>query len=119
MLKLKEILSHVSAKGALMTKCPYTWTKSLLSRFATKGHEASQLRVTVLKNNQLAVDTALPAHSARWLVDLIPDDVLEKIRLEGIPIEQIQKEIARQEKLFPREIFTLVEQNREVNVWLE
>jgi hypothetical protein len=79
MLKLKEILRHVEAKGDLMTKCPYTWTKSLLSRFATKGHEASQLRVTVLKNNELAVDTALPAHSARWLVDLIPDDVLEKI----------------------------------------
>ncbi len=100
-------------------KCPYTWFRGLFPQPTGTADEAAQLRVTVLRNQEVTVDVALPARSARWLIELIPDDVMKKIRAEGIPIDDIQGELAQRLVLNPRKIFTLIETHRTVAVWLE
>jgi hypothetical protein len=50
---------------------------------------------------------------------LIPDDVMTKIRDEGIPIDDIQTDLAERKMLEPQKVFTLVEPARTVDVWLE
>lgn len=102
-----------------MSLCPYTWVVGLMKPSQTPGAEASQLRVRVTRDTVVTVDVTLPAHSARWLIDLIPSDVVAKIREEMIPIDSIQDTLAQSQKLFPQEIFELKEVNREVKVWLE
>ncbi len=77
------------------------------------------MRVTVHKGSDCVVDVALPARSARWLIDLIPSDVMTKIRDEGIPIDDIQADLAQRQQLNPQKIFTLTEVHRRVEVWLD
>ena len=103
-----------------MGKCPYTFLKKIFSSVETPAtFEAKYLRVSVTKNEELVVDVSLPARSARWLIDLIPEDVMAKIRGEGIPIDQIQTDLCSRDKLLPQSIFKLTESFRIVDVWLE
>ncbi len=102
-----------------VSRCPYTWVRNFLGVAKPNASEATQLRVTVRRGDDETVNVALPARSARWLVDLIPADVVEKIRAEEIPLDAIQDELARAEKLIPHRIFELVEPHRAVTVWLE
>jgi hypothetical protein len=102
--------------------CPYTWFRSFLSRspqVRIEGAEARSLRVQVHKGGEMVVDVELPARSARWLMELIPGDVLSKIRAEQIPIDQMQLELEQRAKLYPEELFFLNETERQVHVWLE
>ena len=102
-----------------MAKCPYTFIKSFFSRPSKDSHVASELRVVVDKGGETTVDVSLPARSARWLLDLIPTEVVTKIRAEGIPIESIQENLSSDSQLVPQKIFTLEEPLRRVKVWLE
>lgn len=102
-----------------MGACPYTWVRSFFTSKNRNKTEASELRVTVSRNSEVTVDVALPARSARWLIELIPNDVVVKILAEGIPLEEIQKDLAERDILNPQSIFTLQEPHREVRVWLE
>jgi hypothetical protein len=103
-----------------MSNCPYTWFVGLFSKSEPKpGQLATFLRVTVEKNNDRVVDVALPAQSARWLIDLIPYDVVAKIREEGVPLDEIQNELSQRKELHQQKIFTLKEPHRVVDVWLE
>jgi hypothetical protein len=99
--------------------CPYTWVMNFFGGAKPGATEATLLRVTVQRGDDETVNVALPAQSARWLVDLIPQDVVEKIRAEQIPLDVIQTELARAERLVPHRIFSLVEPHRAVTVWLE
>ena len=101
-----------------MSGCPYTWFRNLLGS-PSKNGTASSLRVKVEKNHETVVDVTLPAKSAGWLIDLIPSDVVAKIKQEGIPIEEIQADLAAQPILLPQNIFKLEEFSRSVIVWLE
>jgi len=105
-----------------MAGCPYTWVRSFLglTKKATNSNgEATSLRVTVDKDGVRTVDVYLPARSARWLMELIPSDVMTKIRAEKIPIDDMHKELEKREVLHPEEIFSLKDANRTVSVWLE
>jgi hypothetical protein len=103
-----------------LVKCPYTWFRSFFTESSTNPNgEAQYLRVCVTKNNNRVVDVSLPAKSARWLIELIPDDVTSKIKEEGIPIEEIQLDLSKRIELMPQKIFKLIEPHREVEVWLE
>jgi hypothetical protein len=101
-----------------MSGCPYTWFKSLLVK-SSDSSKASVLRVKVSKENSTLVDVSLPARSAGWLMDLIPDDVILKIKSEGIPLESIQADLASMPELYPQKIFNLQDQSRNIDVWLE
>ena len=101
-----------------MAKCPYTWFVGLFGKTSHIHGKAQQLRVSVAKDGVTTVNVAQPADSARWLIDLIPSDVMIKIRQEGIPIDQIQSELAKRETLSPQQIFSN-EEHRAVDVWLE
>lgn len=104
-----------------MARCPYTWVRGLFGR-STAGapdQPASNLMVRVVRDGQERVRVALPARSARWLIELIPDDVVARIREEEIPLDALALELGAQEVLYPREIFTLREPQREVAIWLE
>lgn len=98
--------------------CPYTWFKGLISPKPTDGR-ASLLRVIVEREAVTTVDVSLPARSAGWLIELIPQDVVTKIKAEGIPIEDIQADLASKASLYPQKIFDLYEPHRSVKVWLE
>ncbi len=102
-----------------MSRCPYTWVRNFLGVGKPGAAEATQLRVTVRRGDEETVNVALPAQSARWLVDLIPRDVVDKIRAEQIPLDAIQSELAAAGTLVPHRIFELVEPERAVTVWLE
>ena len=102
-----------------MSLCPYTYITGLFKKGTSAGGEAQSLRVLVYRDGVEKVSVTLPARSARWLIDLIPEDVVLKIKEEKIPIEDIQKELAESPRLFPRDIFSLMEQHRSVKVWLE
>lgn len=102
-----------------MSLCPYTFITGLIKKKTTPGGEAQHLRVLVYRDKIEKVSVTLPARSARWLIDLIPEDVVAKIREECIPIDEIQNELANSEKLFPKAIFELIEPHRSVKVWLE
>jgi hypothetical protein len=103
-----------------MSKCPYTWFKSIFSSGTPNSSgEATYLRVAVVKNAETVVDVSLPARSARWLIELIPEDVITTIKNEGIPIDDIQDDLSKRKELKPQKIFKLVETHREVEVWLE
>ena len=102
-----------------VSRCPYTWVRNFLGIAKPGASEATQLRVTVRRGEDETVNVALPARSARWLVDLIPADVIQKIRDEQIPLDAIQDDLARSDKLVPHRIFELIEPDRAVTVWLE
>lgn len=102
-----------------MGSCPYTWFRGLFGKTTNDNGEACHLRVTVVRDSETKVDVALPATSARWLIDLIPDDVMTKIRAEGVPIDEIQDDLSQRTVLTPQKIFTLIESHRAVYVWLE
>ncbi len=106
-----------------MSKCPYTWVRGLFSSSATSdaspGRPAKHLMVRVVRDGEERVRVALPARSAKWLIELIPADVVEKIRAEDIPLDAMMHDLNQQNDFYPRPIFALSEQHRSVDVWLE
>ena len=104
-------------------KCPYTWFRSVFSLSEKIGSRpdlpAENLYVTVVKSGEEKVRVALPARSARWLIELIPSDVVQKIRDEKIPLDEMLDDLKNTEILLPRRIFSLTEPHRQVMVWLE
>jgi hypothetical protein len=104
-----------------MSSCPYTWVRGLFSSGAKAkpGEPAHNLMVRVVRDGEQRVMVSLPSKSARWLIELIPADVVAKIREEAIPLDAITAELNQTDVLFPRPIFSLTEAHRQVDVWLE
>lgn len=104
-----------------MSSCPYTWVRGLFSSSskAAPGEPARNLMVRVVRDGEERVLVSLPSRSARWLLELIPADVVTKIRAEDIPLDAITEDLNRAEVLYPHPIFSLDEQHRQVQVWLE
>lgn len=104
-----------------MATCPYTWVRAFFTSNtpAAPGEPAKNLMVRVVRDGKQKVRVALPARSARWLLDLIPDEVVETIRAEEIPLEAIMLDLSNQKELYPRQIFSLSDPSRQVDIWLE
>lgn len=107
-----------------MSKCPYTWFKGLFggapsAAAADPNRPAKHLMVRVVRDGEERVMVALPAKSARWLIEVIPDHVVQQIRAEEIPIDDIGLDLSGQAVLYPRPVFSLVQPHRNVQVWLE
>lgn len=105
-----------------MAGCPYTWVRGVLgitAKPAKDGDPAKHLMVRVVRDGDERVKVWLPAQGARRLMDLIPDDVMDKIRNEEIPIDDIMEDLRREPTLYPRPIFSSHDDARQVDVWLE
>lgn len=109
-----------------MSACPYTYIKKLFKItsndtdfISTTEQIAKYLRVRVIKNQVTTVDVFLPAQSANWLIDLIPEHIVNKIREENIPLELIQENIKKQKVKYQQIIFKLIDQEKNILVWLE
>jgi len=104
-----------------MSSCPYTWVRGLFSsgKPAAPGEPAKNLMVRVVRDGEERVRVALPSKSAKWLIELIPADVVRRIREEEIPLDAITEDLNHQEVLYPRPIFALEDEHRQVQVWLE
>ncbi|MDX2182910.1 MAG: hypothetical protein SFW08_02890 [Gemmatimonadaceae bacterium] len=103
-----------------MATCPYTWVRNLLRpRQSDPGAPAQHLMVRVVRDGEERVRVALPARSARWLLEVIPPDVVRRIREEEIPIDSMAELLQRGDALYPGELFALRDANRDVAVWLE
>lgn len=83
------------------------------------SEEASKLRLSVTRNGVRVVDLSFPAGSARWIIQLIPEDIALKIQSTGVSLVEIQAKLNLDEKLLPQSIFILNEPERVVRVWLE
>lgn len=105
------------------SRCPFARATRLVGAVfrAGRGNRqlAEHLRVRVVRDGEERANIYLPAASARWMIDLIPQDVLARIREEDIPIDAIQQDLAECGSLNPRDIFELRESGRTVQVWLE
>jgi len=75
--------------------------------------------VRVVRDGEERVRVALPARSAKWLIELIPADVVAKIRAEDIPLDAMMHDLNQADELFPHPIFSLNEEHRQIEVWLE
>jgi len=75
--------------------------------------------VRVVRDGEERVRVSLPARSARWLIELIPADVIAKIKAEEIPLDEMIQDLAMTPVLFARPIFSLAEGGRSVDIWLE
>ncbi len=106
-----------------MAGCPYTWVRGLFSsgvpRHIDPTKPARNLMVRVVRDGEERVRVSLPARSAKWLIDIIPDEVVRKIRAEDIPLDALAIELHQAEELFPRSIFSMQEEHRQVEIWLE
>lgn len=104
-----------------MARCPYTWVRSFFSTTTATnpGEPAQHLRVRVVRDGEQRVLVTLPARSARWLMEVIPGDVQDKIRAEDIPLDEMMAELHQETVHYPRQIFTLSEPHRQIDVWLE
>lgn len=104
-----------------MAKCPYTWVRSLFGATASAAPDmpAKNLKVRVVRDGEERVMVSLPSRSARWLIELIPADVVARIREEEIPLDAITADLEAQPVLYPRPVFALVEAHRTVEVWLD
>ncbi len=106
-----------------MSRCPYTWFKGLFGGRAAPAtlpnEKAQHLMVRVVRDGEERVMVALPAKSAHWLIEVIPDHVMEQIRAEEIPIDDMMTDLKGQSALYPRPIFSLIDPTRNVQVWLE
>ncbi len=83
--------------------------------------EASHLRISISKMGKTTVDLSFPAHCARWIMEMIPDDLLVKIRRKGIPLDAIQDRLFNMPVLSPCDLFHLedIEEEKKIKVWLE
>lgn len=104
-----------------MAGCPYTWVRSFFggNTATPAGAPAQHLRVRVVRDGEQRVLVTLPARSARWLMEVIPGDVQDKIRAEEIPLDEMMAELHGEAVHYPRQIFTLSEAHRQIDVWLE
>jgi hypothetical protein len=106
-----------------MSTCPYTWVKGLFSPGSKPSGDlsapAKNLMVRVVRNGEERVRVSLPARSARWLIELIPADVIAKIKAEEIPLDAMMEDLSLTPVLYPRPIFSLAETGRTVDIWLE
>ncbi len=80
--------------------------------------EARNLVVKIMKNGKETVNVSLPAHCARWFIDFIPQDILDKIQKKGISLDKIQQDFKETGVLHPRSIFELAEDERSIYVAL-
>ncbi len=80
---------------------------------------ARNLMVRVVRDGEERVLVSLPSTSAHWLIELIPADVVARIREEQIALDAITEELNRTEQLYPRPFFLLTNSYRQVDVWLE
>ncbi len=103
--------------------CPYTWFRNIFSSRSNSNPDldrpANNLHVRVIKDGEEKVWVALPARSARWLIDLIPEDVIQKIYEEKIPLDAMLEDLKTMDVLRPQKIFNLTEENRQVDIWLD
>ncbi len=106
-----------------MSKCPYTWVRGFFGAGAKAASgtqtRAEHLMVRVVRDGEQRVLVSLPARSAKWLMELIPADVQDKIRAEEIPLDAMMLDLNQQDDFTPRPIFSLADAHRSVEVWLE
>ena len=106
-----------------MSKCPYTWVRGFFGAGPRTTSDpslpAKHLMVRVVRDGEERVRVTLPARSAKWLIEIIPADVVEKIRAEDIPLDAMMRDLSAQDDFHARSIFTLSEAHRQVDVWLE
>lgn len=79
---------------------------------------AKYLKVSVTENGSQLVQVSMPASQVPELEDLIPEDVVAKIRESSIDLETIIRE-ACDSGILPGELFALESDSRCYRVWLE
>lgn len=81
--------------------------------------KAKHLRILVIRDGQEKANVSMPAATAKWFIDFISDDLLEKIKERGIDLESIQANLKSQEEIHPQKIFELNTEEKNIRVWLE
>ncbi len=86
--------------------------KDLQTNFLSK-----YLVISVKENGAQKVKLTFPVHAVENLRDLVPPEVEEKLRRQGLQIEHLV-ENARRNQFSPQSLFKLVDKGREIDVYL-
>jgi hypothetical protein len=78
---------------------------------------STHLRVKVTEGRETVVEVEMPARAIENLADLVPDDVVTRIRSRGIDLEALGKDLARRGAP-PGTVFEETSGNRNYRVWL-
>ncbi len=87
--------------------------KELQTNFLSK-----YLVISVKENGAQKVKLTFPVHAVENLRDLVPPEVEEKLRRQGLQIEHLV-ENARRNQFSPQSLFKLVDKGKEIDVYLE
>ena len=79
---------------------------------------ATSLRVRVARDGEQVVQLTFAAAAVGHLQELVPAEMLDRVRAHGIDIRQVS-ERAIAEGYQPGELFVLDDGGRTVRVWLE
>ena len=83
-----------------------------------KAMKSDKLCIQVSRNGETKVQLTFAAHVAENLADLVPDDLLPKLKQRHIDIDAIASTATRSE-FAPGELFQLTDGEKRVRVWLE
>ncbi len=81
--------------------------------------KAKNLRILVIRDGDEKVNISMPAISSKWIIDLMSDDILEKIQSQGIDIQGIQHRLNQTDEIMQQELFILTTREKSIRVWLE
>jgi len=81
--------------------------------------EAKYLKIKIVRDDVTTVDLSLPAKSCRWMMELIPNEVLLKIKERGIDLALIEEKFNNQKILFPEEIMVIKTEEKIISIYLE
>ncbi|MFT3710141.1 MAG: AarF/UbiB family protein [Archangium sp.] len=85
---------------------------------APRTVRSRSLRVTITRGTQSRVDLTFPAIAAEGLQGLVPPEIVPRLAPRGIDLAALEARAASSE-FTPGELFSLVEPDRMVRVWLE
>jgi hypothetical protein len=81
--------------------------------------EAEHLKINLFRDGKKKVDLTFKARTARWMLELLPSHLIDKITARGIDLTQLQEGLINQKELFPTELVNFSDSEVEVRIWLQ
>lgn len=81
--------------------------------------EAQHLKINLFRDGKKKVDLTFKAQTARWIVELLPAHLIDKITARGINLTQLQDNLLNQKELLPGELVHFNDLEIEVRIWLQ
>jgi len=81
--------------------------------------QAQHLKINLFRDGKKKVDLTFKAQTARWIVELLPSHLIDKISARGIDLTKLQEGLIQQKELLPGELVNFSDAEVEVRIWLQ